>query len=211
MNAIVRFGLIATTFAAIGASSASDTLTGTIVSSPSNGGPNDKPEFVADGNTSTSFNSANLPKENQYIGFDFGSLKSVDSVTYCPRNDRIHRLTNAVIQVACFADFSDAKVGCVLPPTEAEIPFELTTVVFDEPLVGRYARICTRTKDGWFSIAELSFAGTDHALDPTLTGTIFASTQTAGDANKPVTTPRRSLASRFTSAMTLARKRTFRP
>lgn len=200
MNAIVRFGLVAAMFAAIGAASASETLTGTIVSSPSNGGTADKPEFVADGNTSTCFNSAQSKGEKLYIGYDFGAVKEVDSVTYCPRNGRIYRLTNAVIQVACFADFSDAKVGCVLPPTEAEIPFELTTVTFDTPLVGRYARICTLPADKWFSIAELSFTGTDLALDPTLAGTVFASAQTAGAANNPANANDGNLATCYNSA-----------
>lgn len=181
-NPMKKMTLVAALLAAAAMMLPAETLTGTIVSSPSNGTSSDLPGHVADGDTATCFNSAQSKGEQLYIGYDYGELKTIESVTYCPRSNRIHRLTNAVIQVACLADFSDAKVGCVLPPTQGEIPFELTTVTFDQPLVGRYARICTLPADKWFSIAELGFAGSGYTpTDPVLAGTLINSTVFNGD------------------------------
>ena len=87
-------------------------MLGTLISSdPYNAHVDNQLANAADGDYTTSFNSK--AGDVTWVGVDFGVMRSVTGVKFIPRSDRTPRMTNAVVQVANEADFSDAKVAYV--------------------------------------------------------------------------------------------------
>ena len=135
-------------------------LSGTVISSPAESGDAHAPSNVLDGDYSTNYDSAPSSGEQLWIGFDFGELKTVSGVRYFGRygvssDNKLARLTGAVVEVARQADFSDAVVGFTIPTPGVQVH----SPTFAAPLVGRYARIRNLPSDKVLSVAELGFVG----------------------------------------------------
>lgn len=113
---------------------------------------------VLDGVYTTYFSSKESTSTNLWIGVDFGDVKRVTGIRYIPRYQREDKITNAVVEVAWSADFSDAVVACVLPPEKPSV--KIYSQAFEMPVVGRYARLRKQATDkAVITIGELEFLG----------------------------------------------------
>lgn len=141
-------------------------LPGAVVSSaPYNGSTSFAPANVVDGAYRTFFTSRQSTSTDLWIGFDFGAAKRVAGVRYIPRQSHVDKLTNAVIEVASRADFTDAVVVYELPSEPQSV--ELYSVFFESSALGRYARIRKNCQANQvLTISELEFLGEKAALPP---------------------------------------------
>ena len=145
---------------------ATNAVLGTLISSgPYNGDTANRLANAADGDYITSFNSK---AENEtWIGVDLGGVRSVTGVRFLPRHDRAYRLTNAVVQVANDANFSDAVTVYThaVPKAYVFTVDGIITLPFDAPANGRYVRWLGHDASKYLSVAEIEFLSSAIPVD----------------------------------------------
>ena len=133
-------------------------LSGTVITSGAyNSQPANAASNVVDGSWTSYFSSKQTSTSDLWIGFDFGEEKIVTGMRYIPRNQRGAALTNATVEVARQANFSDAVAVDVLPATAPGV--QLYTRTFAVPGIGRYARLRKQLDGQTLTLSELEFLG----------------------------------------------------
>ena len=159
---------------------ATNAVLGTLISSaPYNSAAENKLANAADGDYATSFNSK---AENvTWIGVDLGGVRSVTGVRFLTRWDRTYRMTNAVVQVANDADFSDATtVYTHAVPKAYEFTKDgIITLSFDAPANGRYVRWLGHDASKYLSVAEIEFLSSAIPSDEAIPSDVVPSDVTA--------------------------------
>ena len=133
-------------------------LSGTIITSGAyNSQAVNAASNIVDGSWTSYFSSKQTSTSDLWIGFDFGEEKIVTGMRYIPRNQRGAALTNATVEVARQANFSDAVAVDVLPATAPSV--QLYTRTFAVPGIGRYVRLRKQLDGQVLTLSELEFLG----------------------------------------------------